>query len=71
MVIAETCPSPGLVTEQLSVGQHAGELPGELLTRSGEQAVQPVEGGSPEDDGRHTFAVAFRAFGLGEQAGTP
>src|SRR5215831_13025756 len=39
----------------------------ELRIRSGEQVVQPVEGGGPEDDGCHAFAVSFCAFGFGEQ----
>jgi hypothetical protein len=42
--------------------------PLELRIGSGEQVVQPVEGGGPEDDGCHAFAVSFCAFGFGKQA---
>jgi hypothetical protein len=33
----------------------------EVRIRSGEQVVQPVKGGGPEDDGCHAFAVSFCA----------
>ena len=37
------------------------------LRKSSEQLVQPVEGGCPEDDRCHTFAVPFGALCLSEQ----